>query len=123
MPRPYHILIADDTPALRRLLARIVTKMYPTATISAVADGAQALQIYGQHGADLLIANVHMPYIDGLGLVRALRAQQAIIPIVLLSSDSNMRPIALQAGADRFVLKQPSILQELQQALLGLLPP
>jgi len=122
MSRPYHILIADNSDAMRGLLVRIAAKTYSTATISAVADGTEALQIYRQRDADLLIANVHMPYVDGLSLVRTLRAQQVAIPVVLLSSDDTVRQIALQTGANRFVLKQPSMLQELQQALLALLP-
>src|SRR2546423_7817021 len=105
MARPYHILIAENSDAIRGLLARIVAKTYPTVTISAVADGAQALQIYSQRGADLVIANVHMPSLDGLSLVRTLRAQQVTIPIVLISSDSIMTQLALAAGADRFILK------------------
>ena len=122
MSRPYHILIVENSDTMRRLLARIARKTHPAVTISAVADSAHALQIYGQRGADLVIANVHMSSLDGLSLTRTLRAQQASISIVLISSDSTMMQQALQAGADRFVLKQPSMLQELQQALLGLLP-
>ncbi len=122
MPRPYHILIAENTDAMRGLLARIVAKIYPAVTISAVADGAQALQIYRQRGADLVIANASMPLLNGLDLVRTLRAQHVTIPIVLLSSDGTMAPIAIQAGADRFMVKQPCMLQEFQQTLLAVLP-
>lgn len=122
MSHPYHVLIADDTDAVRALLARIVAKTYPIATISTVADGAQALLIYNQRGADLLITNAHMPGLDGPGLIRALRAQQASLPILMLSSDTAMAAVAMQAGANSFLLK-PFMLQQLQQTLRALLPP
>ena len=122
MPRPYHILIAEHNDAVRDLLVRIIAKIYPTATVSAVADGAQALQIYTQRAADLVIVNVSVPLLSGLALVRMLRAQRVTTRIMLISSDSTMAPIALAAGADRFVLKQPLMLQELQRTLLALLP-
>lgn len=122
MPHQYHILIADDTDAVRALLVRIVAKTYPAATISTVVDGAQALQIYGQRGADLLITNARMPNLDGPSLVRALRAQDVNIPILMLSSDGSMAEVAAQIGANRFLLK-PFMLQEFQQTLRELLPP
>src|SRR5215217_2250939 len=114
MPHPYHILIAEDSDAIRGLLARLLVRLYPTVTISAVADGTHALALYHQRGADILIANIHLPILSGSDLVRTLRAQQATLPVLLLSSDSTMAHIALEAGADRFVVKQPSMLQELE---------
>ena len=121
MPHPYHMLIAEDSDAIRGLLARLLVRIYPTVTISAVADGTHALALYHQRGADILIANVHLHILSGLDLVRTLRAQHATVPILLLSSDSTMAQIAIAAGADRFVVKQPGMLQALEQALLALL--
>ena len=57
----YHILIADDDASVRALIARIVARAYPSVTISSVPDGLDALQIYDQRGADMLITNNAMP--------------------------------------------------------------
>lgn len=116
-----HVLIAEDNDEVRALLARVVARTYPSVTISAVADGADALALYLARGADLLITNNDMPIMSGIVLVQTLRAQQASIPILMISSDAVIQPAAMAAGATRFLLK-PFVLADLAQALLLLLP-
>jgi two-component system, NarL family, capsular synthesis sensor histidine kinase RcsC len=121
MPPPLHIIVADDHDTIRAMIARVLIRTYPAVAISAVSDGAQALLVYGQRGADLLITDHHMPILSGLDLVRTLRAQQVAIPIVLISSDHTVEPSALAVGANRFLLK-PFSVSALQQVVLALLP-
>jgi CheY-like chemotaxis protein len=103
-------------------LAWAVALIYPSAVISAVTNGAEALTTYVHHGADLLITDGHMPIMGGIDLIRALRAQQATCPIVMVSSDHTLEVIGLAAGASRF-LPAPSGLTELRGTLIELLPP
>ncbi len=121
LSRPYHIIIADDEDSIRSLLVRVVTRQYPTATISAVPDGAAALGLYDQQGADLLLTNNLMPGITGLELIRILRARQATLPILMVSA-SAFEQQALAAGATRFLAK-PFSVPNLLLALTSLLPP
>ena len=122
MPTSPKVIIADDHESVRAFLARVLSRTYPVVNIIAVANGAQALAAYHQHGADLLITNYMMPQLHGLDLVRALRAQQVTIPILMISSDPIIGQVGLAAGADRFLLK-PFLLAELTQTLIDLLPP
>ena len=121
MSHPYHIVIAEDSDDVRALLVRIISTLYPNATLSTTADGLSAQQIVSQHTTDLLIASAHLALLDGLTLVRTLRSQQVTIPILLMSVDPAVEQAAVQLGADRFLLK-PFTLQELHQALQALLP-
>ena len=84
MPSAPHILIAEDHATVRDLITTVVARMYPNSTITAVANGAEALAVYHAHGADLLITDYAMPSITGLALIQTLRAHQATLPILVV---------------------------------------
>jgi CheY-like chemotaxis protein len=119
---PYHVIVADDQPEMRGLLALVVGRTYPAVTISAVADGLDALQLFDQAGADLILSNHDMPRLDGIGLAQAIRARGAALPIVMVSADVGTAPAALAAGVTRFVAK-PFTVAALAGVLTALLPP
>ncbi len=116
-----HIIIADDTDSVRGLLARVVARMYPAVRISAVTDGQDALDIFQSEGADLLITNNDMPRLNGIALVRHVRALNATLPIVMVSGDTRLAPTAMAAGVTSFVSK-PFTIGQLTQVLAQLLP-
>ncbi|MEO7909704.1 MAG: response regulator [Roseiflexaceae bacterium] len=122
MPSAPHILIAEDHAVVRELLTTIVTRIYLICTITAVASGVEALTVYNDRGADLLITDYALPKMTGLTLIQILRAQQATLPILVVSMDTSIIEDVLQAGATRF-LPKPFSLPALQQTLIELLPP
>jgi CheY-like chemotaxis protein len=122
MPSAPHIIIAEDHAAVRNLLTTIVTRTYPACTITAVANGSAALAAFRAGGADIVIADYAMPIMTGLTLVQMLRAQQATVPILVISMNIAIEQAVLQAGANRFLAK-PFAVRELQQALIDLVPP
>jgi CheY-like chemotaxis protein len=123
MPPTYHIIIADDNDGVRAVIARVVVRSYPSVHISATRDGQDALDLYDQRGADLLITNNDMPRLSGLQLIEALRVhRQATLPIVMVSADATIAPRAHALGVTRFVAK-PFTLGQLAQVLRSLLPP
>ena len=121
MPSTAHILIAEDHAVVRDLLTTIVARMYPTYTITVVDNGAEALAVYDERGADLLITDFAMPIMTGLSLTKALRARQATIPILVVSMNTAIAEVVLHAGANRF-LPKPFSFTALQQTLIDLLP-
>jgi two-component system, OmpR family, response regulator len=122
MSPPYHIIVADDDASVRALIVRVVALTYPSAVISAAVDGREALKIYEQQGADLLITNNAMPHLNGLDLVRTLRARQVTIPIVMVSAMPTQAVDAFAAGVTHF-LPKPFTPAELIQVITSLLPP
>ncbi len=116
-----HILIADDDDGVRALLARIVVRLYPTISISAVNDGTDALVLYGQYGADLLLTNFDMPLLNGLDLIRALRIRGETLPIIMISAQPEIEQQALTMGATRFIVK-PFGVPLITQFITDLLP-
>jgi CheY-like chemotaxis protein len=118
----YHIIIADDDAAIRSLIARVVARTYARVTISAIPDGLDALLIYQQRGADLVITNHQMPVLSGLSLIERLRVLSATLPIIMVSAHPSVEPRARAVGVTHFLLKPFSVTQ-LVQVLTSVLPP
>jgi signal transduction histidine kinase/CheY-like chemotaxis protein len=100
------VLVADDNQDLRRYLARLLEPHY---RVLAVADGQEALDAVRREIPDLVLADVMMPRLDGLGLLAALRADPdtATTPVVLLSARAGEEAAVdgLAAGADDYLAK------------------
>ena len=123
MPLAPHVIIAEDDENIRMIIARVVRQTYAVVTISAVTNGLEALLVYDQEGADLLITNHDMPGLSGLSLIEALRVlRQATLPILMVSAHAALEGRALALGANLFLVK-PFTLMQLIQALTQLLPP
>jgi CheY-like chemotaxis protein len=121
MPHPRHVLLVDDEEQMRMVLARLVKRTWADVTIAETANGAEALCARGQQRPDLIIADYQMPVMNGLELVRTLRAQGATMPILVLSSEPRVGETILAAGADHFLLK-PVARGMFTQILRTLLP-
>ena len=98
------ILAADDDPAIRKILSRVL-EMNDFAVVTC-ADGAQALNAFASNEPDLVILDVRMPEIDGLTVCRAIRADSQV-PIIILTgmADEEDAARALETGADDYIRK------------------
>jgi PAS domain S-box-containing protein len=100
------IVIADDNADMRQYLMHLLSSRYE---VHAAADGIQALDAARRVRPALILADVMMPQLDGFGLLRAIRDDDAIasIPIILLSARAGeeSRVEGLQAGADDYLVK------------------
>ncbi|HZI09601.1 MAG TPA: ATP-binding protein [Myxococcus sp.] len=100
------ILVADDNADMRGYLVRLLSSHWH---VEAVGDGVQALAAARARPPDLVISDVMMPGLDGLGLLRALRADERTrtTPVVLLSARSGEEATVegLRAGADDYLGK------------------
>jgi CheY-like chemotaxis protein len=118
-----HVIIAEDDAGIGAIIARVVARTYPAVSISTLTNGLDALLLYDQRGADLLITNHDMPGLSGLSLVEMLRAvRQASLPIVMVSADASIQQRAFVLGVNEFLVK-PFTLEQLVQTLTHLLPP
>lgn len=108
MPPMSHILIVDDDPHIRELLAFALGKA--GMSVAQAADGEDALDAIGARLPDLMILDINMPRLNGLDLCRRLRAQPgaaAALPILFLSSrdDEIDRIVGIEIGGDDYVVK------------------
>jgi len=115
-----HVLLAEDNE-INTLLARSVLERQGH-RVTAVADGAAALAVYREafvpgeaepgEPIDLVLMDLHMPELDGIGATRAIRALEAEhllarVPIVALTANAQAdeRERALAAGLDDYATK------------------
>ena len=101
------ILLVDDNNDMRDYVKRLLLERgYDVET---AVDGVAALAAVGQQVPDLVLTDVMMPQLDGLGLLRELRANPTTreIPIVLLSARAGeeSRVEGLETGADDYLIK------------------
>jgi DNA-binding response OmpR family regulator len=122
MRASYHVIIADDDAAIRSFITRVIARTYPLAMISAVGDGLDALYIYQQRSADLVITNHEMPILSGLSLIERLRSHSSTVPIIMVSAHPSAEAIARSLGVTDFLLK-PFPIAELVRIVTGVLPP
>ncbi len=122
-----NILLVEEEPAIRKLLAFIVTKCGYRA-IQAI-DTASAMTKISDTLPDLILLNWILPDISGIELVRRLRANQRTrnIPIIMLSSRNEERDIVmgLESGADDYVTKPFSpreLMARIRSKLRNLVP-
>lgn len=102
------ILIVDDQPKLMRLVVELMTRLgFPD--VEGVADATEALKRMRERRYALVIADLDMEPIDGLQLLREIRADDALMntPFILTETSFEFEDInaAHVAGADAFLLK------------------
>jgi len=101
---PLKVLVVDDEPPIRKLLRMgLTTQGYE---ILDASNGKTALELLEQK-PDLVILDLGLPDIQGLELLRMIRARNESVPIVVLSSrgDEAGKVQALDLGADDYVTK------------------
>ena len=106
------LLLAEDDASTRNFLGEVLQSDYE---VEVVGDGRQAWTAAQRELPDLILSDVLMPGLDGIGLTRRLRAdtRTAIVPIILLtaSDEKEMRIEGLQAGADDYLIKPFSAME------------
>jgi len=101
---PPKVLVIDDEPPIRKLLRMGLTAQ--GYEILEAPNGKKSLELLGQK-PDLVILDLGLPDIQGLELLRMIRARDESVPIVVLSSrgDEAGKVQALDLGADDYVTK------------------
>lgn len=114
------VLIAEDVESQRLTLTRLLLSM--GFEVEAAVDGVEALAMLGARRADILVTDLLMPGLDGIGLCRAMRSTPAgamTYAIVLTASDDQGKLVeAFDAGADDFITK-PIVRREFEARLRG----
>lgn len=117
------VLLADDDPALRRLIG--TTLGTNDFDLLQAVDGEEALQIAREQQPELILLDVNMPKLDGFAVCRTLKRdpQTSSIKVVILTARSTEddRASARAVGADDYFVKPFSPVQLLNKvyALLG----
>lgn len=116
----HRLLLADDDRAIRESLERALE--LEGYLVTSVADGVQALSAIRRETPDVVVLDVMMPGVDGLGVCRVIRADGLLVPVLMLTArvEVDARVEGLDAGADDYLAK-PFELEELLARLRALL--
>jgi DNA-binding NarL/FixJ family response regulator len=109
-PEKIRILIADDHYIVRLGLVALVNTEPDMEVVAEATDGAQALELFGQHNPDLVLLDLHMPVKNGIQATVEIRSKFPSARILILTAFDGDEQIhkALQAGAQGYVFKNSS---------------
>ena len=119
----HRVLVVDDAEDLRMLLrARMETRNGLT-VVGEAADGLAAVELASELQPDLVMLDLAMPRMDGLEALPLIRAAVPGVRVIVLSgfNQSTLAEKAMEAGADKYVVKGGSMRQllELVDTVLG----
>jgi len=131
IPRNYRLsnrtirtFLAEDSPLLMVLLARIVSKDERVLIVGSVTDGRKALGSASTLAPDLVITDLHMPGLDGAEFTRRIK-QGTNPPIVFVVTSDEMpeaRARCMAAGADAFLVKGMNLVSQLFSTMQEFFP-
>jgi DNA-binding NarL/FixJ family response regulator len=104
---PITVLIADDHPVVRQGLQVLLSVHDDITVVGEAADGAQAARLAAELRPDVLLLDLKLPVLDGVGVLRELRDRGCRVRALVLTSaaDHTLAALALQAGAAGFLYK------------------
>ncbi len=99
------ILVVDDEDKMRRLLEMALLAMGHE--VVQAGDGEAALARFAETPFDLVLTDLRMPRLDGLGLLRALRERGADVPVVVLTAYGTVESAvdAMKLGAVDYIIR------------------
>lgn len=114
------ILVVDDEPSLQKVITlELQRKGYE---VKGVGNGSEAVELFFTEGADLVITDMHMPIMDGLETVAAIKKLNPEVPIILMTGQfEEDAQQAINIGVSSF-LSKPFRMEELLRAVTHCLP-
>ena len=100
------VLIADDSSTMRKIILRSLQAVGVT-DVTEAADGAEALSFFKPGEFDLVLTDWNMPGLSGLEVLQGIRAQDANIPIIMVTTEAEKTRVlqAIQAGVSDYLVK------------------
>ncbi|MFM1977902.1 MAG: hypothetical protein RLZZ151_417, partial [Pseudomonadota bacterium] len=116
MNKVKRILAVDDEPNMRRLLEIMLKQAGYQAIVA--SNGREALDILQKEGADLVVSDLHMPGMDGLGLLSGMRDSEIDTPVIIVTAHGEIESAvnAMKLGASDYILR-PFDLETLEMAM------
>ncbi len=113
------ILIAEDEDELRKYFVEYLQIFFQT--VYQAADGKEALKLYKTKRPDIIVADINMPYIDGLSLIQEIRKEDKTTKMVIATAHSEKDKLlqAIELHLARYLIK-PINSDELKELLFTL---
>ncbi len=104
MENTYQVLIIDDEESLRSTLTRILHGAGVRS--NAVSDGRKAIQLLNEE-YDLVFLDIHLPQMDGIEILRAIRRKFPKLPVIMLTGYGSLQSAVefYAPGCDRLFIE------------------
>ncbi|NUQ66578.1 MAG: response regulator [Pirellulales bacterium] len=100
------VLVADDSSTMRKIIIRSLQAVgVPSATEA--SDGNEAVALFKPGDFDLVLTDWNMPGKTGLEVIQEIRAQDAKVPIIMITTEAEKGRVlqAIQAGVSDYLVK------------------
>lgn len=104
--RSIKVLIVDDSPAVRRLLKRILTEAQYE-VVGEAKNGLEAVELYFTLKPDVVTMDITMPEMEGIEALKQIKKRDPKAKVIMLTSLSDVQSVkeAILAGAANYVIK------------------
>lgn len=111
------VLVADDSSTMRKIILRSLQAVGVSDAVEA-GDGDEAVSIFQQQTFDMVLTDWNMPKKNGLEVIRDIRALNATVPIIMVTTEAEKTRVmeAIQAGVSDYLVK-PFTADTLRQKL------
>ena len=103
----YRILVAEDSDSMRQLIC--TTLKEEGYKVTEALDGKEAIEQMEDNEIDLVVSDLQMPNLDGIGLLKYLRGHESFksVPVVMLTTESQYSKVveAKKAGINGWIIK------------------
>ncbi|MEU6619881.1 response regulator transcription factor [Streptomyces litmocidini] len=109
--QPVRVVLADDQPLVRTALRMVITDTTDLVVVGEAADGAEAVRLVEETGADVAVMDLRMPGTDGIEATRTITGGPTGTRVVVLTTfdDDDHVYAALHAGASGFLVKDMAL--------------
>jgi len=99
------VLVVDDEAHMRRVLEIMLRQLGHQ--VHSAADGQQALALLAQQPIDLVLSDLRMPVLDGLGLLQGLQSLGLQVPVIVMTAQGSVESAvqAMKLGAQDYLLR------------------
>ena len=124
MTEPVRVLLIDDHALCRKALSELLQQRAGMKVVGLTGDPNQALQVVRDERPDLVVMDLRMPLMDGPTLLRRIRGEGCVAPVVILTVSDAQEDMAdaLRAGVRGYLLKDmepDDILEAIERAAKG----
>jgi len=101
------VLIADDHVTVREGLVAMIGRQPDMTVVGAAANGREAVELWQKHRPDVVLLDLRMPMLDGVGAIDEIHRQEAAARVIVLTTFDTDNEIsqAIKAGAKGYLLK------------------
>jgi two-component system, chemotaxis family, chemotaxis protein CheY len=106
----YNILIVDDSKTMRQVIKKALSLSgFQVGNCLEASNGKEALEVLGDSWVDLILSDIHMPVMDGFGLLQALKEDENWhdLPVVIITTEANEQRLqeVMSLGAKGYIRK------------------